>query len=301
VAQTKKCYECKKEITSGKFYNFYTGKKGGKVLGIYKDREFFCPFCAEKEKANDIIYLEKLIKVEWEIGNQNDEEILNFEKKWLDYQNESSNRINNETTNLTLDFIQKAKQELEPYLQKPNIVEKSFGGKIEGCGNPQLSFCYLFSKSALDDNYRKKVVGPTISEFLEGDPNQEINIINVGASPGVPGRTAGIWRVDDQLSINYVWNDGPERICRRIRFLFIDHKLALQTLCRSLKIKEKELRGDNSPNQNPPKPNSPVENLLPENKGLNGGIIFLLLIGVIVILTVIIGTGFLVYKAKKKL
>ena len=35
MAKIRKCSECHKEISSGKFYNFYTGKNEGKLLGIY--------------------------------------------------------------------------------------------------------------------------------------------------------------------------------------------------------------------------------------------------------------------------
>jgi hypothetical protein len=60
----EKMFRCQEEIATGKFYSFYTGKKGGKRLGPYKGREFFCPPCAEEEKAEDAIYFEKLVKVE---------------------------------------------------------------------------------------------------------------------------------------------------------------------------------------------------------------------------------------------
>ncbi|CAI2162426.1 10706_t:CDS:2 [Funneliformis geosporum] len=117
-------------------------------------------------------------------------------------------RINNEETNLTLDFIQKSKQIFQPYLKRLDVVEKSFGGKIEGRGKPEMKFDYLFTKSALDRNYCKAVVKPTIAEVLGGNPNQEINTTNV----------------------------------------------ALQSLCRALTIKEKELGGDNLP----PEPNTKI-------------------------------------------
>jgi len=64
MSKLKKCSRCQREIKDGKYYNFFTGMKGGKVLGTYKNRELFCPTCAEKEKENDVIYHENLIKVE---------------------------------------------------------------------------------------------------------------------------------------------------------------------------------------------------------------------------------------------
>ncbi|RHZ35599.1 hypothetical protein [endosymbiont GvMRE of Glomus versiforme] len=253
----KNCSKCLKEIASGKFYNFFIGKKGGKNIQEYDKKEvkgdnFFCPICVDQEKANPQgVYIpEDLIKVEWEIGNLTDEEILNFEKKWRDFNYENSVRINFKETNLTLDFIKKSRQELEPYLNKLNVVEKSFGGKVKkGYGKSLMNFCYLFTKSALDENYRKEVVVPTVAKILGGNSNQEINTTNVGGSPGVPGETKGTWQVDNQLNINYFWNDGPERICRRISFLFCDQKFALESLCWALTNKEKELQEEiNDPN-----------------------------------------------------
>ena len=81
MVQNKKCSRCQKEITSSKYYSFFTGKKGGKNLGTYKDGNVFCLPYAEKEKVDDIVYRENLIKVEYEVGNQTDEEILEFEIK----------------------------------------------------------------------------------------------------------------------------------------------------------------------------------------------------------------------------
>lgn len=104
-----------------------------------------------------------------------------------------------------------------------------------------MSFDYLFSKSALNENYQKEVVGPVIAEILGGNPNQEINTTNIGASPGVPGRTSGNWEINSKNNIVYVWNDGPERICRRISFIIYDNKLFLQACLRALAIKKKEL------------------------------------------------------------
>jgi hypothetical protein len=70
--------------------------------------------------------------------------------------------------------------------------------------------------------------------------------------------------------VNYQWIDGPRGgFFRRIFFEVFDPNFALQSFCRGLEIKKRELEGTRSPHQNP----------LSENKGLNGGIIFLLIIG----------------------
>ena len=85
MAKVRKCFKCQKEIKSGKFYIFFSGKKGGSRIVEYLDigDNFFCPTCAEKEKTDpDNLFLGNLVEIEYEIGNQTDEEILEFEKKW---------------------------------------------------------------------------------------------------------------------------------------------------------------------------------------------------------------------------
>ena len=229
------------------------GKKGGKTLGTYKDGEFFCPSCAEKEEKGEL-FSGSLIKIEWEVGNQVDEEIIEFEEKWRDCGYDMAGRMPGGRigeTSFNLDFVRKVKKTLESYLQKPEIVEKSFGGKIKGCGVSNLGFSYFFAKSARDQKYRKEVVGPTFAEILGGgDPSQEINTISSSVTnpSDAQGSTRGIWKVNEEISIPYCWNDNEGGDCRYVSFLFPDHKLALQSFCRSLKIKEKELGGeDNSP------------------------------------------------------
>jgi hypothetical protein len=96
------------------------------------------------------------------------------------------------------------------------IVEKSFGGKIEGCGKKSMSFYYLFSQSARNENYRKTVAEPTIAEiFGINKLDQEINTTITGSGPGVPGLSGGNFS-SNQYQINYSWIDGPQggHFCR---------------------------------------------------------------------------------------
>jgi len=268
----RKCSECQREITTGKYYSLFAGKKGGKGIIKYfksEDNWFFCPACADQEIANPTGYWTAgdLIKAEWEVGNKIDEEIIEFEKKWNHCFYEIAcrrpgGRIGE--TSFTLDFIQKIRKELEPYLQKLEVVEQSFGGKIKGFGVIELSNSYVFARSARNENYRKTVVGPTLAEILGGgDPNQEINTVSSSVTnpSDAQGSTRGIWKVNDKVSIPYIWNDNEGGDCRYISFNFRDHKLALQSLCRALKIKEKELGGEFLKlNHNQPNPNENKNN-----------------------------------------
>ena len=80
----KKCSKCQKEITSGKYYNFYTGKKNGSRIVEYGQMtdNFFCPTCAERKKTDpDNLYLGNLLEIEYKVGDRIDEEILEFEEK----------------------------------------------------------------------------------------------------------------------------------------------------------------------------------------------------------------------------
>ena len=291
----RKCSKCQKEINSGKFYRFYTGKKGKKRLLSYKGKEFFCPSCAEKEKAEDEVYLENLLQVEWEVGNQTDEQILEFEEKWENAYSEDElvKHDDNTSEQKILAWCQKVKKELEPFLQKPEIVEKSFGGKLDGYGKSSMIFYYLFSQSARNENYRKAVVEPTIAEiFGVNKLNQEINTTITG-EPGVHGRADGNFKISNQYQVDYNWLDGPQvGYFRRIWFEVFDPKLALQSFYRALKIKEKELKNDQNdqqpkPNQLPPsnplqKNDNPSPPKSPENK--NRTLIISLVIGGVIIL-----------------
>jgi len=264
MAQTKKCFKCQKEISSGKFYIFYTGKKGGKRILRYELRQigkdFFCPTCATSEKANptNFVSSENLLETEWEIGNKTDEEILEFEEKWWKYyinnQFTEEDKDTNEKT--ILNWCRETKQELELYLQKPEAVEKSFGGKLKGCGNHKIWFYYLFAKSAEEEKYRQEVVEPTIAKILGvAKLNQSVNTTIRGKGPGVPGRADGTLEIGNKQIVDYSWTDGQAGFFRRIFFEVSDPLFALRSFCRGLEIKEKELKGDNSPTQ--PEKDSP--------------------------------------------
>ena len=163
-ANTRKCSKCQKEISSGKFFNFFAGQKGKKSLFRYvikgKENSFFCPSCADQEKASPVFWSsEDLIKVEWKIGNKTDEEILAFEKKWQVYSYDMACRMPGGLigeSGFNLDFVRKVKQKLEPYLQKPEVVEKSFGGKIKDCGTIRLEFCFFLLNRLATKNIAKR-------------------------------------------------------------------------------------------------------------------------------------------------
>ncbi|CAG8605341.1 9132_t:CDS:2, partial [Ambispora gerdemannii] len=73
-----------------------------------------------------------------------------------------------------LNLIQKARQELEPWLQKPeNVREK---------------------------NYRQKVVRPTVEEILGEKLDEEINTITIRNHPGVPGQADGDFKIANKLA-----------------------------------------------------------------------------------------------------
>jgi len=78
MAKLKKCSKCQREITSGKYYNFFTGKKNGQRIVEYQriGDNFFCPTCADKEKTdpdNPYAPTGNLLEIEWEVGNSTDE------------------------------------------------------------------------------------------------------------------------------------------------------------------------------------------------------------------------------------
>jgi hypothetical protein len=276
----RKCSKCQKEISFGKFYSFYSGKKGGKRKYRYRVYEknkdnFFCPVCASEEKANppENIGFNNFLEIEWEVGNQTDEQILDFQEKWNKHYHYENNQFVKEDQNTDektiLTWCQTARQELEPFLQKPEIVEKSFGGKIESHGKAAVWFYYLFAKSAQEENYRKKVVEPTIAKILGVEKlNQEINTSIKDNGPGVPGLADGKLKIGDKI-VNYQWIDGPQGgFFRRLFFEVFDPQFALQSFCRALEIKIKELGGkipepnqqnDNNQNDlpNPPQPSKP--------------------------------------------
>jgi len=60
----RKCSKCQKEISSGKFYNFFVGLENGRKITEYQDYGFYCPPCMEKEKIDDKMYGKNLFEVE---------------------------------------------------------------------------------------------------------------------------------------------------------------------------------------------------------------------------------------------
>ncbi len=144
MTRKRECKDCKKELT-GKYYLIV----GAFMNGYEASRANFCSSCCDKWKKKTLI--KKQIErgeakiVEKEVGNKIDDEISEFEDKWekhseLDIQ--KKNLPDNETF---LNLIQKARQELEPYLQKLKIVEKAW--EKEYNTDIDMSFYYLFAKS----------------------------------------------------------------------------------------------------------------------------------------------------------
>ncbi|KLL01810.1 MAG: hypothetical protein MRERC_7c025 [Mycoplasmataceae bacterium RC_NB112A] len=122
-----------------------------------------------------------------------------------------------------------------------------------------MNFDYLFSQSAHNENYRKTVVEPTIAQiFGVNKLEQVINTTITGSGPGVPGRAGRTLKIESKEVI-YSWVDGPgvERF-RLIWFQVLDQKLASESFCRALQIKEKELKT----NQKYPK----IHSILPEKR-----------------------------------
>lgn len=270
----KTCSECNKEITAGKYYNFMVGEKGNEKAGLakYQHHRFFCPSCADKEAATDNPFVGYLVKYEWEVGNQTDEEIIKFEEKWEKYNLKMEVIMEDADQKVTLALLEKIKQEFETYQQKLDIVEKSFGGKINGYGKHPITFYYLFAKSAREKSYRQEVVEPTIAKILGWGTPPSINTVTSGCDPNdpsIPGCTGGMLKPDNQLF--YLWTDGEwsdKDNCRRIRLSISDLKLAFQSFLRSLDIKiwELEQKNNNGPKgPSSPQPKDPRE----EDKGKN--------------------------------
>ena len=167
-----------------------------------------------------------------------------------------------------------------------------------------MEFLVLFSKSAREEDYKQKVVKPTIEEILGVKLNEEINTSTKGNSPGVPGRADGKLKVNDE-SVFYNWIDHVAD-CRRLSLSFQnDNKLALQSFLRSLTIKEKELEEEvpqpipapepNSPPQTPPL--SSTNNSSSQKPELSSRVIILLVVigGIVIIFGIIM----LIKKTKK--
>ena len=114
-----------------------------------------------------------------------------------------------------------------------------------------MSFCYLFAKSAKDKDYKQKVVQPTVEEILGGKLDEEISTDFNGRIPGFShGRADGDLKNNNKVVGQFWWiyDDEDDYHCLDLIF-WKDNKLVLEAFCRSLKIKEKELQGYNSPTQ----------------------------------------------------
>jgi len=61
--KNKKCENCQKEISSGKYYTFaIIDKKNKKHLTYLYRMGILCPSCAEKEKQENFFYQEGMMK-----------------------------------------------------------------------------------------------------------------------------------------------------------------------------------------------------------------------------------------------
>ncbi|CAG8688062.1 11700_t:CDS:1, partial [Ambispora leptoticha] len=60
-----------------------------------------------------------------------------------------------------------------------------------------MTFCYLFSESAREKDYKQKVVQPTVEKILGGKLDEEINTNLIGHIPGFShGRIEGIFKIN---------------------------------------------------------------------------------------------------------
>jgi len=185
--------------------------------------------------------------IEKEVGDKTEDEISEFEDKWEKHCNLGIKKTFPDNKTL-LNSIQKARQEFEPYLSKLEIVEQAWERKIGDAGIP-MSFRFLFTKSAKNKEYRQKVVRPTVEEILGGKLDEEISTNFNGRIPGFShGRADGDLKINGKVVGQFWWiyDDENDYHCLELIF-WKDNKLALEAFCRSLKIKEKELQGYNSP------------------------------------------------------
>ncbi|KLL05049.1 MAG: hypothetical protein MRERV_6c022 [Mycoplasmataceae bacterium RV_VA103A] len=263
MARKRNCRDCKKELV-GKYY-LITGLPHN---GYKASRANYCASCVDKWKQKEImkvIYFPKGYSriIEKEVGDKIEDEISEFEDKWEKHQTLGIKKNFSDDKTL-LSSIQKARQELEPYLQKSEIVEKSWERGYEGySGNLlSMSFYYLFKKDARDKDYKQKIVQPAVEEILGGKLDGKINTELEGNIPGFSaGRAEGDFKINGKSVSKYWWVDGDEGDYRRLMIIFLDNnKLALQSFLKSLSVKEKELTGkspaDNQQNNN----NNPNDN-----------------------------------------
>ncbi|KLL03812.1 MAG: hypothetical protein MRECE_8c013 [Mycoplasmataceae bacterium CE_OT135] len=229
--QAKKCWECKKWINSGKYYTFYE-------IGELKLRGVelwdYCPLCVDKDKNGPLksrIDKGYITIIEKEIGKKIDDDVREFEDKWKKYgwEDFKFSYKDFDNTKLILAWCQEARKQLEPYLQKLEIVEKAFGGYKH-----TMRFWYLFAKSGHDKDYCQKVVNKTISEIC-GQPMPEID----------NNRENEMLWTNFRKQFDYEWVKHYDR--RLVFFSAQDNKLALQAYLRALAIKERELTENTKP------------------------------------------------------
>ncbi|CAI2182972.1 2810_t:CDS:2 [Funneliformis geosporum] len=96
------------------------------------------------------------------------------------------------------------------------IVEKETGNQIDDEIN--MSFLYLFAKSAREAKYKQEVVQPTVELILGRKLNEEINTTTTGNCPGVAGRADGKFKISDKF-IRYVADNSGAKELLVIRCL----------------------------------------------------------------------------------
>jgi len=218
------CDECCKEL---QLCAKCKKNKATHLIEENKEKKQVCADCANSEPDNS------------------DNEIKEFEQKWEKCLITSHAPQGNQAIEkiVTVAWCQENKKILEPYLQKLDIVKKSF---------PKGGMCwqYFFDKSTQDENYLKEVVNKTIEEAF-GKRMREIND-------------------KEKSGIDYMWVFGHHLIDFSIK----DQKLALQSYLRALDIKEKQLTGKwkpqepskEIPNKDKNKPNIPDKKEPSEDK-----------------------------------
>ena len=265
MARKRNCRDCKRELT-GKYY-IITGLPRN---GYEASRANYCASCRDKWKQERImkeIYLPKGYSkiIEKEVGDKIEDEISEFEDKWEKHYTLGIKRNFPNNKNL-LNSICQARQELEPYLQKPEIVEKAWERGYEGYSGNMISmgFYYLFKEDARNKDYKREMVQPTIEEILGGKLDKEINTELEGHIPGFSaGRAEGSFDINSKSVSKYWWLDGDEGDYHRLDISFLeDNKLALQCFLRALSIKEKELKKElpEDNQQDNPEPNPSKNN-----------------------------------------
>ena len=168
MARQRSCFDCKKQLTD-KYYL---------IVGFPHNHEKasranYCSECCAKWKQDPKIR-ETYCKLGWikfiekEVGDSTEDKISEFEDRWEKHCYLGIKKTGSDNKAL-LNSIQQARQELEPYLQKPGIVGRSYEREYGGCGiSISMSFYFLFAKDAREPGYKQKVVRPTVEKILGG-------------------------------------------------------------------------------------------------------------------------------------